>query len=346
MKRWLAIVVAGGLVVGAVLVRRALDGDTGGGDGDELALVCGAELAPVCDGLAAGDDRLRVAVEDASVTATRVATGELDLDGGAWLVAAPWPAIAAAGTGSDADEFPDLAGSGVLAESPAVLVARRDRMEAIAATCGEPTWACIGERAGAPWTELGGQATWGRVEVALPAAGTAAGAVTIDQAVASRVGRTDFAVNDLDDDPATSAWFDRLASQSQANQRDDLSPLQQFLRVPGSLGVVGALGAEADTEIGRASSRDALITVVPEPRATAQVRLWSTDADAVREALDRIGPERLATLLADSGWDSTGEERAAGAGTMVSEDGGPYPEAGLPNAGVMSAVITRWENLR
>jgi hypothetical protein len=51
-------------------------------------------------------------------------------------------------------------------------------------------------------------------------------------------------------------------------------------------------------------------------------------------------------LLADSGWDATGEEGASGAGTMVSEDVGPYPEAGLPNAGVMSAVITRWENVR
>jgi hypothetical protein len=341
----LAVAVAAGLVVGAVLVRRAIDGDDGG-EGDRFDLVCGSELASVCDGLAAEDDQLRVAVEDASVTAARVAAGELDLDRGAWLVAAPWPAIAAAGNQDGADEFPDLAGSGVLAESPAVVVARRDRMEAISATCGEPTWACIGERAGGPWTDLGGQATWGRVEVALPAAGTAAGAVTIDQAVASRVGRTDFAINDLDDDPATSAWFDRLASQSQANQRDDLSPLQQFLRVPGSLGVVGALGAEADSEIGRSSSRDSLATVVPEPRATAQVRLWSADAEAVRDALQRIGSDRLATLLADSGWDATGEEGAPGAGTMVSEDMGPYPEAGLPNAGVMSAVITRWEHVR
>ena len=340
----MALLVAAGLVVGAVLVRSALTDDGSAGDGD-LELVCGTELAAVCDGLD-GDDDLRVVVEDEAATARRLIEGELALDRTAWLAAAPWPAMAAESAASEGGELPDLAGSAVLGASPAVIVARTDRMEAITATCGTPTWACIGERAGGPWTDLGGQATWGRVEVAMPDAGTGAGAVAVNQAVASRVGRTDFAINDLDDDPADAAWFDRLASESRANERDDLSALQQFLRVPGSLGVAGALGAEADTELARVSGSEAFVKVVPEPTSVAQVRLWAADADSLSEAIERIDPARLATLLADSGWEATGEADATGPGTMVSEDRGPYPDAGLPNAGVMSAVITRWENVR
>jgi hypothetical protein len=344
MKRAVAVLVAVGLVAGAVLVRRALT-DDGASAGKDLELVCGSELAAACSGFA-GADGIRVVVEDEAVTAGRLVEGELVLDRAVWLAAAPWPAMAAAGADSQGVELPDLAGSTVLGESPAVIVARTDRMEAITAACGTPTWACIGEQAGGPWTALGGETAWGRVEVALPDAGTGAGAVAINQGVASRIGRTDFAINDLDDEPADAAWFDRLASESSANQRDDLTPLQQFLRVPGSLGVVGSLGAEADTELTGVSNAEAFETVVPEPSSTAQVRLWAADPDALADAIERLDPARLSTLLSDSGWEATGAATSTGPGTMVSDDRGPYPDAGLPNAGVMSAVITRWENVR
>lgn len=346
MKKLLAVVGAVALVVGAVFLRRALDGDEGADGVEEMLVICGPDVAPACEALTAEDDGIRVEIRPEATTAGEVTTGDVALDGStAWLTAAPWPAMGAAAAQSTGDDFPDLAGSAVLAESPAVMVARTDRMEAITEACGTPTWACIGGVAGGSWTDLGGEAAWGRVEVALPPATDGAGAVAVNQAVASQVGRTDFAVNDLDEDPATGAWFERLASQSSSNQRSGLSPLQQFLRVPGSLGVVGALAAEADTEIARASTGSTLSAVVPEPRSTAVVRLWAADGDSLAAVAERVDLSRLEQLLADAGWSVPGGGGDDG-GTMVSEDQGPYPEEGLPRAGVMSAVVTRWENVR
>jgi hypothetical protein len=343
VKRVLAVGAAVCLVVAAVLARRALDDDGGrDGDGTDFELICGTDLAAVCDGLAS-EGGISVVVEDESITAARVQSGELTLDRSAWLAAAPWPAIGAVGAGAAGGGFPDLAGSAVLADSPVVIVARKDRMEAIVGACGEPTWACIGEHAGGSWTELGGQAAWGRVEVALPPATTGAGTVAVSQAVASKVGRTDYAINDIDEEPATSAWFDRFASQSKANQRDDMSPLGQFLRVPGSLGVVGALESEAEVELGHASNASSMRTVIPEPRARAEVRLWSESRDTLGDAIERLDLDRLTSSLTDSGWNA---DDPAGTGIMASEDQGPYPDAGLPDAGVLAAVATRWEGVR
>lgn len=346
MKRFLALLAAAALVVGAIAVRGLIDDGDSAARTDSLTLICGPDLEEPCKKLATEGESVEVVIEDESTTAGSIASGELRLgESTAWLAAAPWPPIAAASS-TGGEGFPDLVGSAALAASPAVIVARTDRMEAITATCGTVTWACIGERAGGPWTDLGGQTGWGRVEVGLPAPQTGGGVVALDQAIASRVGRTDFAINDLDDDPATAAWFDRLVSESKSNERKGLTPLQQFIRLPGSLGVVGALEAEARQEISRASAGSAMAAVVPEPVSLAQVRLWSADGESLSAASDRVDLEVLSTLLEDSGWTGPGNASDPGAGTMVAEDQGPYPDAGLPKAGVMSAVITRWEGVR
>jgi len=341
MNRVLAALAAIGLVAGAVLVRHQVDGGGSATSDIPLTVVCGTDLAPACERLGGQlGDAAKVTVEPEATTAQRLASGQLKLGRDTvWLAAGPWPEVTAAG----GTAMPALAASDVLASSPAVIVARTDRMSAITSACPEAkaTWACIGGQAGQPWTQLGGQAAWGRVEVGLPVPDSGAGLVAVDQAVASKVGRSDFAINDIDDDPDTAAWFDQLAAASNANVTGT-TPLAHFLQVPGSLGVVGALESEAGPALRRAASGRTLQMVVPEPVAQAQVRLWGADRAATNDAVDRLGGRGdIATALAGTGWRVPDRSRPDGAANMDMP-----ADAGLPSPGVSSAVRTRWENAR
>ncbi|MGI9579377.1 MAG: hypothetical protein ACR2OH_14355 [Microthrixaceae bacterium] len=332
MKRFLAVIAAVAMVGLAILLRGLIDDGGSGGDGGSsnagdagadgnLTLVCGPELLPACNDLEADLDDVTVMSESEADTAARLAEGTLDLDGAtAWLAAGPWPEIAAA----EGLDMPEMADSDVLANSPAVIVARSDRMEAINSACGSANWSCIGDAAGGEWTDLGGESTWGRIEVGLPEPDSGAGTVAVNQAVASRVGTPEFATNDLDG-PDVEGWFDSLAQQSKDNATST-SPLTQFLRVPGSLGVVGALEAETIQQLESAAVAEELTTTVPEPTSVAEVRLWAGDEDQVAAILERFGETALVEALTANGW-----------------RGGSPDATGLPAAGVMSAVNTRWE---
>ena len=327
MKRVLALLGAAAMVLAAVWIRGAVDSNDDSGstspdsaDGS-LTLVCGPELLAACNGLAESDGDLSVVNEPEADTAARISDGSLVLDAGtAWLAAGPWPGIAAA---ADRD-FPEPTGSEVLAHSPAVIVARTDRLEVLNAACGSANWSCIGDAAAGTWADIGGEASWGRIEVGLPDPDAGDGTVAVNQAVASRVGTSDFATNDLDS-PDVEGWFESLAQQSKDNSTS-ITPLTQFLRVPGSLGVVGALEAEAVTQLESAAVADQLSTAIPEPTAMAEVRLWAADDSDLAAWLDRLGQDRMIGTLTADGW-----------------RGGSPDSTGLPEAGVISAVNTRWE---
>jgi hypothetical protein len=350
VTRLLALLAAAVMVVGAIVVRGLVDddggGDSEGGSGDTVELVCGTDLLAACNLLAEGDGGPEVVVtaEDEAVTAQRLADGDPVLDDGtAWLAAGPWPAIAEAGGA----ELPSLSGSETLARSPAVIVARDDRMSALEAACGTVTWACIGDGAGADWADLGGEATWGRVEVGLPSTARGDGSAAVNQAVASRVGRSDFATNDLED-PAVDSWFARLADESGANATGT-TPLARFLSVPGSLGVVGASEAEAVDALSSAASAGDYVVVAPEPVVTSDVRLWAGSDDALGAALDRLGPDRLASALGRAGWRTAGGAATAGAdadsmGADLRSAAVALPDGdGLPAPGVVATVNRRWD---
>ncbi len=312
------------MVLGAIVIRAQIDSDaddsTDSSDGP-LSLICGPELLTACNDLASETD-ISVSIEPEHITALRLSSGDLTLDGStAWLAAGPWPEV----TRDGGAEMPNLAASEILARSPAVIVALTNRIAAVQQSCGAVTWACIGEAAGGQWSDLGGESGWGRVEVGLPEPESGDGMVAVNQAVASRVGRTDFAANDLDD-PAVAVWFGRLATESKANSTS-ISPLTQFLRVPGSLGVVGALESDAETQLASAATADTITVVTPEPRSTADVQLWASDEDTLAAALEHLGTERLGTALEAAGW-------------RLDDDSA----SGLPTPGVISAVNTRWEN--
>jgi hypothetical protein len=341
VKRLAALVGAVALVVGAVLVRGAIDGDGGGGGGagsgeeGRLQLVCSSALRAACDGLA-GDD-VAVRVEDDAVTAAALA-GEDPPGVDAWLTTSPWPAIVA--------EDRELAGSppvlgrpsSTLARSPATAVMRRDRAEAAAAACGgDVTWACVGGAADEPWTELGGSPTWGTVKPGLPDPDRSDGLVVLSQAAASRLGRTDFAANDFDDDPEFGPWFDQLVGAAKDAGRGTPSPLDRFLVANASFGAVGALEAEAVPAQRRAANGGDLAVIYPEPVVTADVVLVPAAGREAAEVVDRVGRAPLLAALGDAGWRVPGRDGPAGPALPAG--------SGLPAPGVLAALRERWEQV-
>lgn len=363
MKRLFAALVAVAMVLLAVLLRGLIDNDNGkddgggSGAGGELVVICGPELLAACNEIAADTDGMRVQEEPEHITAQLLADGELDLDANTlWLAAGDWPAIVASGdpTGDStgAQRLDELVPSGVLARSPAVIVGRSERIDAAVASCGNLDWSCVGDAAGDPWTDLGGEPTWGDVKVGLPDVDTGSGMVTVNQAVASRVGRSDFASNDLEA-PEVTQWFERLARESSSTARSagSLEPLAELIRVPGSLSMAGALEADAVRELGRAASASAFTVVVPEPIATADVRLWGPDEETVTNTVERIGAERIRDALGGTGWripDGDGSAPpppgAASIDADMASPDTPLPEdSGLPPAGVVFTVNERWK---
>jgi hypothetical protein len=216
VRRALAIIAAILMIGGAFLYRSRADSK----DAEKAeeasrptgTLVCTPELSAACDQLRKANPSLTTRVEEAGVTYATLVDPKANRDSAkldAWLAPQPWPAmVAEQRTASSLD--PLLAEpSKVLARSPIVMVVWKDRLAALERTCpaGTADWKCVGTVAGKPWTEAGGDASWGAVKPGHgPPDRSAAGLFTFAQATGQYLGRTDYARNDLDD-PACSSWF-------------------------------------------------------------------------------------------------------------------------------------------
>lgn len=361
MKRFGALLAAVAMVLVAVLVRGILDsgggseGDgTDGSDGNgDLALICGPELLAACNALAKATDGVSVMSQAEQETANEVASGDLELgENRAWLAAGDWPAITSAGLGSGGDEAEmlELASSDVLASSPAVIVGRTERIDAALSACETLDWSCLGEAAGSPWTGLGGEAGWGVLKIGLPDVDAAPGMVSVNQAVASRVGSATFATNDLQES-AVAGWFEQLALES-SRSTSSLEPLAELIRVQGSLSMAGALESDAVRELGSAAAAGLFTVVAPEPIATADVRLWAPSKQAVDAVIDKLGAESLTAALSDTGWRIPGKAGTAspppGAANidadMTSLDTALPDGPGLPKPGTIFTVNSHWRD--
>jgi len=193
------------------------------------------------------------------------------------------------------------------------------------------------------------------VKVGLPDVDGASGMVTVNQAVASRVGNSGFATNDLAE-RTVADWFEHLAHESGSNT-SSLPPLSEFIRRPNGLSVVGALEADAVRDLENVAAAKSITVIAPEPVATADVRLWASDGRAVEDAIEKLGADRLAAALDDTGWRTPkgqgGLVAPAGAASieanMASLDtalpGTAEPEnSGLPSPGTVFTVNTRWKD--
>lgn len=291
IRRVLAIVAAIALVVGAINIRRSWD------DGDDPAAPDDTSTSPE-----SGDSNVIACLDDLAEWCR-----QLDLDGGTLRIE-PWADTVASFTGADApaawvtfSPLADLA-TGYTAETPVastelVVAARSDRSQALVATCGtDSLWTCIGEQAGAGWTDLGGEASWGKVLPGLSDPTTdAVGLLTLGAAATSFFGRTDYGSTEIDSDTDFFGWFVPLVRAIPDDALDD--PLALLLRRPSAVGIVGTTEQHhAQLAGSRASDFPA---TYPGPMARADVVV------TVRDGADvpRIGEPLAATLLA-AGWDA------------------------------------------
>jgi hypothetical protein len=352
VKRFAALLAAVGMIAVAVLIRSAVDDDRDsagsprpGSNTSAVVLVCVTELARACEILAEGNPSIEIRTEEVATTLATLTDAGLDsradaIDG--WLTFAPFPQMA------DEDRAraglqPALGEVGpTLGRSPLVIAIWDDRRQALATACApsEITWSCIGESSGRPWPDVGGQAAWGAMKPGHPLPDrTAVGLLTVAQASASKLGRTDYASNDFAD-PAFRAWFENLERGVPYFTNPPRTPLDEMLsKGPAAFDLTGSTEAAAGPAIARSRDRDRLSIIYPSPLATADVVLavpiGSDGEDRLRDLLES---DEGASALAGAGW------RVEGLPTL---DGVPTepdlpPDNGLPRPGVLQALRSLW----
>ena len=266
MNRILAVLVAIGMVAGALYIRGRIDDDDGGGgsaggDGNGQ-LLCDPVLEAACR--AAGDD---VVVEDAGTTAERLLTADrLEFDG--WVTPGPWPAMVDALR--SAASRPELFGDGgqVLASSNMALVAPPD---------APSDWRTVGEAVGGDDLRLG----WRD-----PASGL--GVIQVGAFAVGYFGGADFARNDFD--PAFTSYLEAIQDEAAVAR----TPLERRLQQGISFAeTVVSFQAEADRLLEEAAPgrRGDLQPLYPDPVVAVVAVLAGTEdgASDLRDALDEQG---------------------------------------------------------
>jgi len=328
------------MVAAAVAIRSGGAVGEGLRSSDETArVVCVTELAAVCDALA--ERGAQVTVEDAGVTAGRLA-GPDDPGHDAWVTFGPWRDIVFdARRRATLPPLPD-GGGGVLARSPLVMVVWEDRATVLEQACPRGLrWRCIGGRAGAAWTDLGGPAAWGPFKpAAVDPTTSATGLLVLGQAAGDFFGTTDFSSRDMDDDRFL-GWLTALERGGVALAG---SPLQRMLtQGPAVADVYGTTEAEALPLLQRAARGDQLRVVYPEPVAVAEVVAAPLTADGAGRAISIIEDTGV-TALGQSGWRVDGQGTVDGQGSADAPDLPAEPN--LPSAGVLDALRLRVEEIR
>lgn len=338
LRRLLAVLVAVGLVLAAGVVRARLDTDAPDAPAlDELRIVCLDELAAVCEEL--GVAGAAPVVEEAATTVDRFAQRDPGVD--VWVTFEPWSTLAA--DARRREQLPELAStpSAVLATSPVLLAARSDRLAALEGACegAQLTWRCIGDRAGAPWSQLDAPAAWGDVDVAFNRpADTAEGLLTLAQLGAAF----------LDGAPVTPqavaapeffAWLADLgrASRQVAGQ----SPLERMLLTGGAdVEFTGVVEGAARPLLDDAPAWEERIELRElSPTVAAQVRVIGYGATG-RAAMSTIATQLLDPLAA-AGWRAADAASSpSGAPTSAPSDG--RASVGTPSAAALEALRQTW----
>jgi hypothetical protein len=327
LSRVLALVVAAGLVVGALAITGRLGGDgvavTLGGAASGT-IVCVPEVAQACRELAQeGDGDLTVRIEEAGVTLDALgSSAPPDID--AWVTLQPWPQMAR-DRRQRANLSPLVGSETVAGASHMVLAAWQERADVLARTCDPVTWRCVGEVADRTWGDLGGPETWGPVK---PGHGdptrSASGLLALHQAVASRIGTPGYTTRDLDD-PAFFGWFSNLQRAVPDFRPASGSPLLAMVQFgPASYDLVGAVEAEVLGLQERAGGRAGSLVILPgDPETPVEVVVVGIGGgDAVAEGV------------------AEGIRGALGGWWQVTEGAGV-----APSAGALEALRREWSEV-
>lgn len=301
-----ALVLAAALVVGAIVIRQRIDGNgqpsSDGGSGAAITLVCDPLMADACKGV----PNASVTVEGPAVTAERLIARE-PLGADAWVTSDLWTSIAAdrlSGSAWLAD------GAKVLGAANPILVGQAARLDPLAAHCGaDPlTWRCVGDNAGKTWSDVGVPNLNSKIDIGYPLATTTIGLADVTAIVSSYFKGTDFATNDLDDDDFRS-WYSRLQSAVADHGSASQTPLQRFLQVPATYGVVGDLSTSKPSISAIAAA--ATLSVVD---STPAIRVRAVIVSPTRTDLPT---DRLSELLGPT-WNADSDTGSLPAGGVLS----------------------------
>lgn len=318
------------------------------------ALVCIAELEAVCDELATAFPDLDVRVEPAGVTLDRLAALDDPATAPIWLTVDPYPAMVDASRGNaepvgyattgagasqlavavpkpsprpTATPLPETSVSVSAPDSAATVPATTDpgpppsRATTLQIGCADVAlWRCIGDNAGATWTDLGGEASWGTVRPSLgDVPDSALGLASFATAVSGYTGASQLARTDWESDTTFVAWMRRLVRQSERAPDTAGTPLRTMATRASALDVA----ATADFELaGLGTSGDRFDLVYPQPGMWLQaVVAVPAGVSAPTELTDAV-----TTALATAGWDAPGTASAP-----------------LPSAATMLALRALWE---
>jgi hypothetical protein len=286
MGRLLAVLAAIGMIAGAFVYRYGVPGGGSDGDGSRGGavaggkLVCAAELGEaVCDALGDGDE---VLVEPASATADRLIkvrnVAEADVAG--WLAPGPWSAMVDEERGRTSKTALFAKTGAGLASAPLVAVIRKP--STLAACPADVTWRCLGDAAQPASFRIGADAL-----------DTSSGLFIRAAATSGFFGNTDWAINDLDEQPEARSWLDNLNQRLAQAPGFGAGSLESFRLQRGSAAVYLSGGAAANSQPGNVD----FDVRIPTPAVTIAVSL----TPAARGARDvDTGP--LLDPLRAAGW--------------------------------------------
>lgn len=276
MTRVAAVLAAFALIAGAVLIRHTLDGEDGDrgatdGHGTTMRVVCAEEMRAACGSLGFGP-RFEITVEDAAVTADKLAgsAGGTVLD--IWAVSQPWPAMV--------DEARGRAGLAPLFGDESTVVGSSE-MVVVGGDIQGCDWKCLGA----------GDRTLGTRPP-----GSGLGLLFVGAATAGYFGRADFATNDFD--PAFDRWLAGLVEAIHPTG----TPVTQLLQSRAFFDVALSYRAEAAPTL-EAASDDRTVGLSlqrPSPAASLVGVIVTGPNGLPSEADDLASSLRLA--LADRGW--------------------------------------------
>jgi hypothetical protein len=345
----LALLGALAMVGAALIVRDAIDDDTGGSKrGGTPVLLCATELEVACDELAREAD-VKILYEPAGLTTGTLSTladaerADLEYDG--WLTFERNAEIVVEARKRTALAPALGAIEGLVARSPLVLAMWRDRERALSASCGgEVTWSCLGDTAGTSWRAIGGEAAWGDVKPghADPET-TSEGLAVIGQAATQFFDRSNLSRDDYEDD-AFLDWFARLerAVPPDGGVGDD-SPLVRMLTAgPAAFDVVATTEAEAGPRLADASRdrRDRIRLLYPSPVATVDV-VFAPVVNRGIGLLDLLAGDEGRTAFAHAGFRVGGDPEVEG---VPATPALPARE-NLPDAGALEALLQTWREV-
>lgn len=282
-------------------------------------VVCIVELRAVCDAVAARDPSRSVRTEPAVTTLAALADATSSDALPLWVTVRPFPAMADARRAAVGVEALTLTETAVASTPLVVAVLDQPRLDALDAGCGEAdVWACVGEYAGRPWSELGGEPAWGTVRPAVgDVARSATALVSFAAATAGYFATTSFNRSTWEADTGFLGWLRPLARTVGASDLSGGTPLATMATRASAVDVAATTDAELAALGARAS------------RFAAEYPRSAMSLDAVIAAPETLG----------GGNDLT----ATAAATLTAAGWGRPVDAGGPSASTTLALLELWE---